>query len=56
MMSGCVSLVFLFDPVITAEQLAAINALRVGQKYLDKEAAMEVNYSIFKPELTEGIT
>jgi hypothetical protein len=52
MMSGIVSRVFGWDPLVTVEQLAEINEQRKDTEYFDTEAALEVNATTKKPVLT----
>jgi hypothetical protein len=52
MMSGIVSRVFGWDPIVTVEQLAEINEQRKDKEYFDTEAALEINATAKKPALT----
>lgn len=56
MLSGIVSRVLGWDPVVSHEDLAEINRNREGEKYIDEEAALEVQSTTRKPPLiTENL-
>jgi hypothetical protein len=52
MMSGIVSRVFGWDPMVMAEQLVEINEHCKDNQYLDTEAELKINATIKKPALT----